>query len=165
MTFKLEQLGPFRVEQTEDYKVKFHDNSYGEMIRIRGSKYNPPVFAVPSHVFKFSESELGLYLCDHKNLWRSLGNLLRIHIDISDQELIVRFPITKFHEVNQIVRFIRKRGQHDLKGAEKELRRCRFKSTRLTPRKIEEKASKSNESVHEGNLIQLNIMNSKEGPR
>ena len=164
MTFKLEQLGPFRVEQTEDYKAKSHDNSYAEMIRVRGSKPKQPYFDVLSHVYKFSEKELGIYLKDHKNLWRQLGKLLNERIDISDEELMVHFSASLFPKIAKIVPFIRKRG---LSG-KSELAKTIGMNTQFardTRHKMSENALNFSESVHEGNLMQLNVMNSKEGPK
>ena len=109
MTFYLKRLGPFRVERTEDWNND-PDNSYAEMIRVRGSKTEPPDFMVPSHLYKYSESELALYMKDHKNLWRELGNLLNEEIDIHESELMIHFSISMFPKVAEIVPFVRKRG-------------------------------------------------------
>ena len=76
MTFELKQLGPYRIERTEDYEYA-DDMSCAEMIRVRGSMPKPPVFSVVSHLYKFSETEMALYMNDHKNFWRPLGKLLR----------------------------------------------------------------------------------------
>ena len=108
MTFQLKSLGPYRIERTEEYIPGAQENSYAEMIRIRGSKPEPPVFMVPSHLYKYSESELGLYLKERKNRWRELGELLGVEIDIHDNELIVNFPISMFSKVSEIVPFVRK---------------------------------------------------------
>lgn len=108
MTFQLKSLGPYRIERTEEYIPGAQENSYAEMIRIRGSKPEPPVFMVPSHLYKYSESELGLYLKERKNLWRELGVLLGVEIDIHDNELMVNFPISMFPKVSEIVPFVRK---------------------------------------------------------
>ena len=109
MTFELKQLGPYRIERTEDYDYA-DDKSYAEMIRVRGSKPKPPIFLVPTHLYKCSESELALYMKDHKNLWRALGKLLREDIDIADEEIILRFSVAKFRDVARIVPFVSKRG-------------------------------------------------------
>ena len=113
MTFELKQLGPYRIERTEDYEYA-DDMSCAEMIRVRGSMPKPPVFSVVSHLYKFSNSELALYLKDKKNLWRPLGKLLREDIDIADEEIILRFPVSKFRDVARIVPFMRKRGSGKL---------------------------------------------------
>ena len=109
MTFELKQLGPYRIERTGDYDYT-EDKSYAEMIRVRGSKPKPPIFMVPSHLYKYSESELALYMKDRKNLWRALGKLLNVDVDVSDEEIILRFPVSKFRDVARIVPFMRKRG-------------------------------------------------------
>ena len=108
--FQLKQLGPYRIEPTEEYIPGAADNSYAEMLRVRGSKTEPPYFMVPSHLYKYSESELGLYLKEHKNLWRQLGRLLDVGIDIHDAELIVQSPVLRFPEMAKIVPFVKKRG-------------------------------------------------------
>jgi hypothetical protein len=112
--FQLKQLDPYRIERTEEYIPGAADNSYAEMIRVRGSKTEPPYFMVPSHLYKYSETEMGLYIHERKNLWRQLGKLLGIEIDISDPELMVHFPISMFTEVAKIVPFVRKRGSGTL---------------------------------------------------
>ncbi len=109
MTFALSQLGSFHVDRTEDY-IEFLDKSYVEMIRVRGSKPDPPYFKIPSHLYKYSKNELCLYLKDKKNLWLDLGKLNKEDIVISDQELILRFPISRFKDVAKIVPFVKKRG-------------------------------------------------------
>lgn len=108
MTFQLKKLGSFKVEKADDWGND-PDSSYSEMIRVRGSKIEPPMFLVPSHLYKYSETELGLYLKDHKNLWRALGKLLNEEIDIHEAELMIHFPISMFPEVAEIVPFVRKR--------------------------------------------------------
>ena len=111
MTFQLRSLGPFRIERTEEYVSGALDNSYTEIIRVRESKPEPPVFKVPSHLYKYSEKELGLYLKERKNIWRQLGKLLDVEIDIHDAELMIHFPISLFSEVAKIVPFVQKRSR------------------------------------------------------
>ena len=108
MTSQLKALGPYRIERSEEYIPGSSDNSYAEMIRVRGSRPKPPYFLVPSHIYKYSESEIGLYLNGRKNLWRALGKLLRVKIDITDKEIMVNFPISLFPDVAKIVPFVRK---------------------------------------------------------
>ena len=110
MTFELRDLGPYRVERTEDWNNGI-DNSYAAMIRVKGSNPVPPYFMVPSHLYKYSDSELALYLKDHKNLWRKLGKLLNEEIEISDTEIVLRFPISLFEKVSGIVPFVKKRSR------------------------------------------------------
>ena len=111
MNLTLSQLGPYRVEKTEEYDfAEISGKSYCEMIRVRGSISDPPGFTTPSHLYKYSETHVGLYLKDKKNLWRPLGKLLDKKIDISDQEMDFIFPVELFSEVAKIVPFIRKRG-------------------------------------------------------
>jgi hypothetical protein len=124
MTFWLRDLGSqYKVEKTEEYIPWGSDNSYAEMIRVRKSRDNPPIFQVPSHLYKYSETELGLYLKDRKNLWRPLGRILNERIDISDAELMIHFPIARFADIARIVPFVRKRGNGIQSEAFKEARR------------------------------------------
>ena len=109
MSFELKNLGPYRIERTEDYDQCPFDKSYCELIRVKGSRPGPS-FNVVSHVYKYSETELALYMKDKKNLWRDLGKLLNEDIDIADEEIVLRFPISKFPEVAKIVPFVKKRG-------------------------------------------------------
>jgi len=123
MTFRLGMLGPYRVERTEEYISGGSDNSYAEMIRVRKSRDNPPIFQVPSHLYKYSETDLGLYLKEGKNLWRPLGRIVDQTIDISGTELMIHFPSYNFNEVAGIVPFVRKRGNGIQSEAFKEARR------------------------------------------
>ena len=104
---KLKDLGPYRVERTDDYEMS-DDRTYGEMIRVRGSRVTPPYFKLPSHLYKFSETELALYMKDRKNLWRALGKLLHQDVDIHEIEAIFVFPVSKCSEVARIVPFVKK---------------------------------------------------------
>ena len=79
------------------------------MIRVRGSSIENPSFKVVSHLYKYSETELSLYLKDKKNLWRALGKLLNEDIDISENEILLKFPKEMFPKVAKIVPFIRKK--------------------------------------------------------
>ena len=153
MTFQLKSLGPFRIERTEEYISGAQDNSYAEMIRVKESKPEPPVFKVPSHLYKYSEKELGLYLNERKNLWRQLGELLDVEIDIHDAELTVSFPISKFPDVAKIVPFVKKRGQHDLSDEQKSRRYDRLKMPLQAPRKMKQNVPKFNESTPVDNSI------------
>jgi len=152
MTFWLRDLGSqYKVEKTEDWDCcEGNEKSYGEMIRIRGSSPEPPYFMVPSHLYKYSETELGLYLKERKNLWRPLGKILNQRIDIHDAELMIHFPISRFNEVAEIVPFVRKRGQRDLTESEKRDRRQRLGIYVRTPRKIEETEPKTEGKDMEG---------------
>ena len=114
MTFQLKTLGPYRIEKAEEYAPGGSESSYAEIIRVRGSGPDPPCFMVPSHLFKHSESELGLYLNDRKNLWRALRKLLKVRIDITDKEIMLNFPISLFPDVAKIVPFVKKRGSQKL---------------------------------------------------
>lgn len=108
MTTSLGNLGSFRIERTEEYDLCPFDKSYCELIRVKGSK-SEPSYNVVSHVYKYGENELALYLKDHKNYWKQLGDLLNEDIDISENELILKFPVSKFKEISRIVPFVRKK--------------------------------------------------------
>jgi len=113
MSFSLQTLGSYKVERTEDYD---------EMIRVKGSKPEPPHFMAPSHLYKYSEAELGLYLKDHKNTWRALANALNIGIDVSEEEILLHFPISMFPKIASIIKFVKKRGNGIQSDAFKEAR-------------------------------------------
>ena len=151
MTFELKQLGPYRIERSEEYgECPDGDRTYCELIRVRGSRVNPPVFSVVSHLYKFSETELALYLKDHKNLWRALGKLLGEDIDIADEEIILIFQVSRFPEVTKIVPFMRKRGQVNLSEDEKKERANRLNVARKNTSKMEQTVSKPPTKDREG---------------
>ena len=143
MSFELKKLGPYRIERTEDYDQCPFDKSYCELIRVRGSRVNPSVFSVVSHLYKYSETEVALYMKDKKNLWRDLGKLLNEDIDISDEEIILRFPIKMFPEVVEIVPLVKKRGQVNLSEHEKKERAKRLSVAGKNTSKIEQKEQDS----------------------
>ena len=150
MTFEPKQLGPYRIERPGEYgECPDGDRTYCELIRVRGSRVNPPVFSVVSHLYKFSETELALYLKDHKNLWRALGKLLGEDIDIADEEIILIFQVSRFPEVAKIVPFMRKRGSGKL-SPELIARRDALNARRHTD-KIGQTASKPPTKDGEGN--------------
>jgi len=124
-TFWLRDLGSqYKVEKTEDWDYcEGNEKSYGEMIRVRGSRPEPPYFLVPSRLYKYSETKSGLYLKERKNLWCPLGRILNQRIDIHDAELVIHFPISRFNEVAEIVPFVRKRGSGVQSESFKEARR------------------------------------------
>ena len=142
MSFELKKLGPFRIERTEDYDQCPFDKSYCELIRVKGSR-PVPSFNVVSHVYKYSETELALYMKDKKNLWRDLGKLLNEDIDISDEEIVLRFPVEMFPEVVEIVPLVKKRGQVNLSEHEKKERAKRLSVAGKNTSKIEQKGSGS----------------------
>jgi hypothetical protein len=144
MTFELEQLGPYRIERSEEYgECPDGDRTYCELIRVRGSRVKPPVFSVVSHLYKFSETELALYMKDHKNLWRALSKLLREDIDITDEEIILRFSISKFGDVARIVPFIRKKTRKKPLSVEERERASHLREKRKD-------IMKQNNSISEG---------------
>ncbi len=159
MTFELQKLGPYRIEKTEEFNKQTRKD-FVEMIRVRESKPNPPYFKVPSHIYKFSDSELCLYLHERKNLWRNLAKVLNIPINISDPEIAVRFPISKFKEVAAIVPFVKKRGL----GSNHELAKSVGQTTQFNKKrrhKMDLKVSNFNERSGRRQIIPLGIVNSK----
>ena len=142
MTFDLSELGSFRIERSEEYGDDPSAKSYCEIIRVKGSKPKPPYFTVPSHLYKYSETKLALYLKDKKNLWRPLGKSLNEDIDISDSEVVLRFPVRKFKEIARIVPFVKKRGQVNLSVSEKIERGNRLNEYRNRSSKVEQKEPK-----------------------
>jgi len=123
-TFWLRDLGSrYKVERTEDWEnCEGDEKSYGEMIRVKDSK---PVFRkgidpltgkpnriyyMPSHLYKYSETELGLYVKDHKSVWPKLAKITGEKygkFDPHEEDFI--FPIEKFPEVAKLIQFRQKR--------------------------------------------------------
>ena len=72
--FRLGNLGKYKIDRTEDYKWAKNtgeDLTYYEMIRVKGSKPSR-YFTVPSHLYKYGEHTLAIYLKDHRRLWHRL---------------------------------------------------------------------------------------------
>ena len=112
----LESLGKYKIERAEDYNIARKeelDLSYYEIIRVRDSKASGN-FNAPSHLYKYSEDELGLYLKDHKKCWRNLSKVLDTPIPMDEEEIVVIFPMDKFNEVSKVVRFAKRRGNGKL---------------------------------------------------
>ena len=141
MTLNLNELGPYRIERSEEYGDDPSAKSFCEIVRVKGTKPEP-YFSVVSHLYKYSETELALYLKDKKNLWRPLGKLLNEDIDISDSEVVLRFPVRKFKEIARIVPFVKKRGQVNLSVSEKIERGNRLNEYRNRSSKVEQKEPK-----------------------
>ena len=154
MTFQLSSLGHYRIERSEEYdECPDGDKTYCEMIRVKGSKYGDLHFNVPSHLYKFSETELALYLKDRKNLWNALGEILNQEVDTSESEAIFIFPVSRFADVAGIIPFVRKRGRSNLSLDEKQELKNRLKS----PRKMKQTDSDLNEN-HHGHIIALETL-------
>ena len=67
MTFNLSELGSFRIERTEEYGEDPSAKPYCEIIRVKGSRPEPH-FNVVSHLYKYSETDLALYLKEPSSL-------------------------------------------------------------------------------------------------
>ena len=97
---------------------------------MKRSHPDPPFFPVESHLFKYSDRELGLYLKDRKNAWRDLSKILRIDIDIHEPEVILIFPVSMFKEIAKVIPFRKKRGSATMTDAQKHDRILRLKTSR-----------------------------------
>jgi len=123
-TFWLRDLGSqYKVERTEDWEdCEGDEKSYGEMIRVKDSKpvfrqgKNPltgkpnRIYYMPSHLYKYSETKLGLYMKDHRNLWPKLAEITKEdfgEFDTDEEDFI--FSIEKFPEIAKLVQFREKR--------------------------------------------------------
>jgi len=123
-TFWLQDLGSqYKIERTEDWEdCQGDEKSYGEMIRVKDSKpvfrkgINPltgkpnRIYYMPSHLYKYSETELGLYVKDHKSVWPKLAKITGEKygkFDPHEEDFI--FPIEKYPEVAKLIQFRQKR--------------------------------------------------------
>jgi len=151
-TFWLRDLGSqYKVERTEDWEdCQGDEKSYGEMIRVKDSKpvfrqgKNPltgkpnRIYYMPSHLYKYSETKLGLYMKDHRNLWPKLAKITGENFngfDPDEEDFI--FPIEKFPEIAKLVQFREKR-----KISESERERLRENMA-----KVRGKLSKSKDKI------------------
>jgi len=151
-TFWLKDLGSqYKVERTEDWEdCEGEEKSYGEMIRVKDSKpvfrkgINPltgkpnRIYYMPSHLYKYSETKLGLYMKDHRNLWPKLAEITEEdfgEFDTDEEDFI--FPIEKFPEIAKLVQFREKR-----KISESERERLRENMA-----KVRGKLSKSRDKI------------------
>ena len=125
----LRDLGPYKIEKAIDYGL-LEDRSLETIIKVKRSHPDPPFFPVESHLFKFSDRELGLYLKDRKNAWRDLSKILRIDIDIHEPEVILVFPVSMFKEIAMVIPFRKKRGSATMTDAQKHDRILRLKTSR-----------------------------------
>jgi hypothetical protein len=123
-TFRLRDLGfQYKIEKTEDWEdSEGYERSYSEIIRVKDSEpvnhkgRNPltdklnKIYYMPSHLYKYSERELGLYLKDHKQIWSQLARITGEQFNEFDRdEEDFVFPIEKFSEVAKFVQFRQKR--------------------------------------------------------
>jgi hypothetical protein len=159
MKFNLRNLGTYRVEKTEDYDND-PDRSWGEMIRIKGSKAKPPGFPTPSHLYKYSENAAALYMKDHKALWTTLKkmgfkDIDGEEIDKIDVETVILILLSRFNEVAAIVPFIRNALRKNPLSEEdrKELTSRLGKNMINSPKRIEKYNVNFNSSIPKGNSI------------
>jgi len=145
-TFWLKDLGSqYKVERTEDWEdCQEDEKSYGEMIRVKDSKpvyrqgkdplTGKPnrIYYMPSHLYKYSETKLGLYMKDHKDLWPRLAEITKEdfgQFDIDEEDFI--FPIDKFPEIVKLVQFREKR-----KISEEEMKRLRENMAKVRAKRL-----------------------------
>jgi len=124
VTFWIKDLGSqYKIEKTEDWETcQGDEKSYAEMIRVKDSKpvyrkgINPltgepiRIYYMPSHLYKYSETEVGLYLKDRKSVWPQLAKITEEEygkFDPDEEDFI--FPIEKFPEVAKLIQFCQKR--------------------------------------------------------
>ncbi len=107
---QLSDLGKYRIFRFEDYEDARKDGedlSYYEYIRVKGTS-SPN----PSCISKYSDTQLILYMKDHKKTWKSMAKLLRQNVDMSADEVVFIFSYREFYRVDSIVHFVRKRIRH-----------------------------------------------------
>lgn len=122
--FWLKDLGQdFKIERTEDWEDCVSSNkSYAEMIRVRGSHDSyrigkspitglpNKVHFMPSHVYKYSETHLGLYMKDRRKTWSRLAEITDEQLNSFDPwEEVFIFPIETFPEIAEILDFRRRK--------------------------------------------------------
>ena len=164
-TFWLKDLGAqFKVEKTEDWEdCQGDEKSYGEMVRVKDSlqtyrngsspltgKPNK-IFYMSSNLYKYSETELGLYMKDHRSLWPKLAEITGENFngfDPDEEDFI--FPIEKFPEIAKLVQFRQKR-----KTSESERERLRENMA-----KVRAKLSKSKYKISGNSKGSLNTNSS-----
>jgi len=164
-TFWLQDLGSqFKVEKTEDWEdCQGDEKSYGEMVRVKDSlqtyrngsspltgKPNK-IFYMSSNLYKYSETELGLYMKDHRSLWPKLAEITGENFngfDPDEEDFI--FPIEKFPEIAKLVQFRQKR-----KTSESERERLRENMA-----KVRAKLSKSKDKISGNSKGSLNTNSS-----
>jgi len=165
VTFWLKDLGSqFKVEKTEDWEdCQGDEKSYGEMVRVKDSLQtyrngSSPLTGKPnkilymsSNLYKYSETELGLYMKDHKSIWAQLAEITGEQFnefDRDEEDFI--FPIEKFPEVAKLVQFRQKR-----KTSESERERLRENMA-----KVRAKLSKSKDKISGNSKGSLNTNSS-----
>jgi len=164
-TFWLQDLGSqYKIERTEDWEdCEGDEKSYGEMIRVKDSKpvyrqgkdprTGKPnrIYYMPSHLYKYSEKELGLYTKDHRNLWPKLAEITGENLnDFDPDEEDFIFQIEKFPEIAKLVQFRQKR-----KTSESERERLRENMA-----KVRAKLSKSKDEISGNSRGSLNTNSS-----
>jgi len=165
VTFWLKDLGSqYKIERTEDWEdSEGYEKSYSEIIRVKDSEpvkhkgRNPltkklnKIYYMPSHLYKYSETELGLYMKDHKSIWAQLAEITGEQFnefDRDEEDFI--FPIEKFPEIAKLVQFREKR-----KISESERERLRKNMA-----KVRAKLSKSKNKISGNSRGSLNTNSS-----
>jgi len=165
VTFWLKDLGSqYKIERTEDWEdSEGYERSYTEMIRVKDSepikhKGRDPltgrlnkIHYMPSHLYKYSETELCLYMKDHKSIWAQLAEITGEQFnefDRDEEDFI--FPIEKFPEIAKLIQFRQKR-----KTSESERERLRENMA-----KVRAKLSKSKDEISGNSRGSLNTNSS-----
>lgn len=169
--FWLGDLGPeFKIEKTEDWQdCRGSEKSYGQMIRAKRSRdiyrnETCPITGLthdqhymPSNLYKYSETQLGLYLKDHQRIWKDIawitGEDFSQGFDWHEEDFI--FPISKFSEVKAILDFRTKRRVTE---EQKEELRERIKEARLSRLEVQTKNPNKNDVS-----LNTNLQSSNEG--
>jgi len=164
-TFWLKDLGSqYKIERTEDWEdSEGYEKSYSEIIRVKDSepvkhKGRDPltgklnkIHYMPSHLYKYSETELCLYMKDHKSIWAQLAEITGENFnDFDPNEEDFIFPIKNFSEIAKLVQFRQKR-----KTSESERERLRENMA-----KVRAKLSKSKDEISGNNKGSLNTNSS-----
>ena len=108
---RLSDLGKYRIYKDQDYdeaKEDGEDLTFYEYIKVKDSQPEKG-FPIPSHVSKYSSTELSLYLKDHRRSWKKISKLLDQPVYMDAEEAEFRFPYEKFWEIDKILHFVRKR--------------------------------------------------------
>jgi hypothetical protein len=165
VTFWLKDLGSqYKIERTEDWEdSEGYERSYTEIIRVKDSepikhKGRDPltgklnkIYYMPSHLYKYSETELCLYMKDHKSIWAQLAEITGEQFnefDRDEEDFI--FPIKKFPEIAKLIQFRQKR-----KTSESERERLRENMA-----KVRAKLSKSRDEISGNSRGSLNTNSS-----
>lgn len=148
----LSDLGSqYKVEKNEDWgDCQGIEKSYGQMIRVQNSretirKETSPITGLPhdqhytaSYLYKYSETQLGLYTKDHQRQWKDLAKITGEDFSqgFDRHEEIFIFPIEKFKDIASVLKFREKRKVTE---EQKEQLRLRMKEVRANRLEVQSK--------------------------